>query len=140
MSLTDEERMTVVNYRLEKARITMEQLKNLVPLGYWDIIANRLYYAAYYAVSALLLQTGHTAQTHHDIIHLFGLHFIKTSLLDNRYGSLYSQLFSLRQTGDYGDTFGLTQEQVEPLIQPTEEMIARITSIVNKTKNTNSQP
>ena len=43
---------------MEKSRTTMGQVKNIVPMGYWDLIANRLYYAAYYAVSALLLQRG----------------------------------------------------------------------------------
>jgi hypothetical protein len=47
MSLSDEERYALVTYRVEKARTTMEQVKTVVPFGYWDMIANRLYYAAY---------------------------------------------------------------------------------------------
>lgn len=46
MSLSDEERYALVTYRVEKARTTMEQVKTVVPFGYWDMIANRLYYAA----------------------------------------------------------------------------------------------
>ena len=65
MSLSDDERYALVTYRMEKAHNTLEQVKNIVPLGYWDMIANRLYYAAYYAVSALLLQDGYSVQTHH---------------------------------------------------------------------------
>ncbi|MBQ9417128.1 MAG: HEPN domain-containing protein [Bacteroidales bacterium] len=68
------------------------------------MIANRLYCAVYYVVSAFLLQNGYSVQTHHGIIQLLGLHFIKTGILEKEYGTLYGQLFSLRQTGDYGDT------------------------------------
>ena len=136
MSLSEEERYALVCYRIEKARTTLEQVKNIVSTGYWDMIANRLYYAAYYAVSALLLQSGYSVQTHHGIIQMLGLHFIKTGIIDKEFGSLYGQLFSLRQTGDYGDTFGLTEKQVLPLLPQTEELIEAIASLIEKTNNT----
>ena len=112
------------------------QYKNIVSTGYWDMIANRLYYAAYYAVSALLLQSGYSVQTHHGIIQMLGLHFIKTGIIDKEFGSLYGQLFSLRQTGDYGDTFGLTEKQVLPLLPQTEELIEAIASLIDNNNNT----
>ncbi len=136
MSLSEEERYALVCYRIEKARTTLEQVKNIVSTGYWDMIANRLYYAAYYAVSALLLQSGYSVQTHHGIIQMLGLHFIKTGIIDKEFGSLYGQLFSLRQTGDYGDTFGLTERQVLPLLPQTEKFIKDIASLIEKTNNT----
>ena len=63
-------------------------------------------------------------------MHLFGLHFIKTGLIDNRFGTLYGRLFSLRQAGDYSDTFDLTEEDVTPLIVPTGEFIDVIDAFV----------
>lgn len=132
MSLSDDERYALVSYRLEKAHTTLEQVKNIVQFGYWDMMANRLYYAAYYAVSALLLQHGFSVQTHHGIIQMLGLHFIKTGIMEGRFGTLYGQLFSLRQTGDYGDTFGLTKEQVLPLLPQTEELIDAVSALVAK--------
>lgn len=125
MSLSDDERYALVNYRIDKAHTTMEQVKAIVPLEFWDMIANRLYYAAHYTASALLLQDGFSVQTHNGIIQMLGLHYIKTGVLDRKYGTLYGQLFSLRQTGDYGDTFGLTEEQVRPLLEQTAEMIEK---------------
>lgn len=136
MSLSEEERYALVCYRIEKARTTLNQVKNIVSTGYWDMIANRLYYAAYYAVSALLLQSGYSVQTHHGIIQMLGLHFIKTGIIDKEFGSLYGQLFSLRQTGDYGDTFGLTEKQVLPLLPQTEEIIEAIASLIDNNNNT----
>ena len=136
MSLSEEERYALVCYRIEKARTTLNQVKNIVSTGYWDMIANRLYYAAYYAVSALLLQSGYSVQTHHGIIQMLGLHFIKTGMIDKEFGSLYGQLFSLRQTGDYGDTFGLTEKQVLPLLPQTEELIEAIASLIDNNNNT----
>ena len=131
MGLTDEERKAVVTYRLEKANETFKQARGILPLQYWEIIANRLYYAAFYAVSALLVSTGHEAHTHNGIIQLFGLHFIKPGKVSIEHGKLYSKLFSLRLTGDYSDTYNLTEEDVLPLIDPTEQFIKAITSLIN---------
>lgn len=52
MSLNAEERTAVVEFRLEKAQRAYEQACGVVEKGYWETIANRLYYAAYNAVSS----------------------------------------------------------------------------------------
>lgn len=132
MSLSDDERQALVTYRLEKAHKTYQQAADSISLGYWEMTANRLYYAAYYAVSALLLQQGLTVQTHHGIIQMLGLHFVKTGKISKEMGTLYGRLFSMRQTGDYGDTFDLTEEEVLPLVEPTKELIETIDSILSK--------
>ena len=64
MSLNDEERRIIVNLELEKATNTMTQISELQKLGYWDNIANRLYYAVFHAVNALLINDGHPVNTH----------------------------------------------------------------------------
>lgn len=132
MSLSEDERQALVTYRLEKAHKTYQQAFDSIPLGYWEMTANRLYYAAYYAVSALLLQQGLSVQTHHGIIQMLGLHFVKTGKISKEMGTLYSRLFSMRQTGDYGDTFDLTEEDVMPLVAPTKELIQAISSMLLK--------
>lgn len=55
MSMNAEERKAVVEFRLEKAQRAYEQACGVVEKSYWETIANRLYYAAYNAVSALLI-------------------------------------------------------------------------------------
>ena len=130
MSLSEEERKIVVQYRLEKSFKMIDQVKNILPMKYWDTIANRLYYAAYYAVTALLIQNGIQVQTHQGVKRMFGYHFIMQNKIDSKYASLYSRLFSMRQTGDYDDNFDLTEEDVLQYIAPTEELIELISSMV----------
>ena len=45
MSLNDEERRIVVRLQLEKAHNTFSQIPLLSEAGYWDNVANRLYYS-----------------------------------------------------------------------------------------------
>ena len=138
MSLTFDERKAVVDFRIEKARRAFEQAQGVVELQYWETIANRLYYAAYNAVSAMLIAYGYMAHSHDGVIHLFGQHFVKPGIVDVKDGKLYHQLFTMRLTGDYDDTYGLTSEDVLPLIEPASELIEKAISIATK-KITESQ-
>lgn len=64
MSLNDEERKIVIQLEIEKAKSIFNQINELAYLGYWDNIANRLYYALFHAVSALLIYDKHSVGTH----------------------------------------------------------------------------
>ena len=86
MTLSNDERQAVVIFRLQKAEVTLEEAKGNLQMKYWAVVANRLYYAAYYAVSALLIYNGFDAQTHGGIIRLFGLHFISKGIVTRESG------------------------------------------------------
>lgn len=44
----------LINYRIERAFNTLKTAKTLANSGDWNAVANRLYYACFYAVLALL--------------------------------------------------------------------------------------
>ena len=131
MSLSADERQAVVDFRIEKARRAFEQAQGVVALEYWETIANRLYYAAYNAVSALLIAYGYSAHSHNGVIHLFGQHFVQPGIVEVKDGKLYHHLFSMRLTGDYDDTYGLTSDDVLPLITPASELIDKVIELTN---------
>lgn len=131
MSLTDDERDAIVSFRLQKAIDTLEEAKGIATLGYWNAVANRLYYACYYVTSALLINHKYAAQTHRGIIHLLGMHFIKEGIVSQDSGKLYSKLYELRQTGDYDDLFNLTESEVRPMISATEKYINELKILLN---------
>lgn len=55
---------------------------------------------------------------------------IKTGLIEKDLGKFYSRLFDLRQTGDYDDFMDFSKEQVIDLLQPANELITQIESIL----------
>lgn len=132
MSLNVEERKAVIEFRLEKAQRAFEQASGVVQMQYWETIANRLYYAAYNAVSALLIAYGHTAQSHSGVTHLFGLHFVKTGIVPADFGRIYHKLFSMRLTGDYDDTYGITEEDVLPYMEPARTLIDVVSQLARE--------
>ena len=130
-----EERKAVVEFRLEKAQRAYEQACGVVEKSYWETIANRLYYTAYNAVSALLISYGYSAQSHSGVIHLFGQHFVKAGIFPREIGKLYHDLFTMRLTGDYDDTYGLTENDVLPYIEPVKQLIQEVSTMALKRIN-----
>ena len=131
MSLTDDERGAIVSFRIQKAKDTLDEAEGIATLGYWNAVANRLYYACFYVTSALLLKNNYSAQSHSGIIHLLGMHFIKNGIVSKDAGRLYSKLFELRQTGDYDDLFNLSEEDVKPLISTAHNYINELLELIN---------
>lgn len=128
--LNYEDRKSVVLYRIEKAERTYQAALLNINNNYVETAANRLYYSAYYAVSALLLAFGIVARTHTGVKGMLGLHFINPKLLDDSFGILYARLLSLRMTGDYEDRKNLDMEEdVRPLVEPTKVLIGAVTKM-----------
>lgn len=132
MSLSDEERDAIVFYRTQKAHETLKEAVGIAPLGYWNAVINRLYYACYYMTSALLVYHGYSAQTHSGVIRLLGLHFVTKEIVPKEQSMFYSKLFELRQTGDYDDLYTLTEEEVKPLIDMAQRYIETLESLLAK--------
>jgi uncharacterized protein (UPF0332 family) len=99
MPLTDEERNAIAVYRLDKAKAALEEAKDCISLNHWNLVANRLYYAVYYASSALLISAGHAAKTHEGTIGMIGQFYVRTGILANEDGTLLARLQNLRHTG-----------------------------------------
>ena len=89
---TEEEKKQIVDYRLEKSKKTLEDAKKVIELEMWVTAANRLYYAAYYAVSALLISNNINAKTHDGIIRMFNQHFVYAGKIDRELARQYNSL------------------------------------------------
>lgn len=130
MSLTEEERKAIVIYRLEKADDTFVEAKDCASLGHWNLAANRLYYAAYYASSALLISAGHAAKTHEGTIGMIGQYYVRNGILSGEDGVLLARLQNMRHTGDYDDFLDWKKEDVEPYVSKVEAFIVKIKNLI----------
>ena len=66
-----EEREALIRYRLERARETLAEAATLAHASHWNGCVNRLYYACFYAVTALLLRKGLGSSKHSGTLGLF---------------------------------------------------------------------
>ena len=130
MSLSDEERRIVVQLEMERANRTFSEVDVLRAESLWNGVCNRLYYAVYHAISALLIHDGHQVYTHHGSHALFGLHYIKTGVLPAEYGKLYNQLQTMREESDYNCAFEAEPQDLEDKIEPARQLIETIWKMV----------
>ena len=124
--MTIENRGDYIKYRFNRALESLDDAIILTEKGKWNTVINRLQYACFYAVISLLLKHDIENQSHDGARTQFGLHFIKTGMIDKKYGKLFSKLFDYRQKGDYGDLYDYQQDIVKPLIKQAEEFIKEI--------------
>lgn len=120
----------VIQYRLEKANQTLEDAKLLANAKRWNPCVNRLYYACFYAVSALLAQNEFSSNKHTGIRSLFNLNFVKTGLISKETAEIYNDLFDRRQEGDYADFVVFSENQVVPRIAKTDNFIKAIVALL----------
>ena len=130
--MKNDERTSYVKYRIETAYKTFKAARVLADNRFWNSSVNRLYYALFYVVNALLVLNEIQTKSHTATKSQFSMHYIKTGKLDKKYGRLLSQLFDWRQKGDYENIFDYDHEMVEPLFPQVEEMIKVIEKEVNK--------
>lgn len=127
-----EQKLEYIQYRLESARKTLEAAKILAENGFWNSAVNRLYYALFYSVNALLYISDISVKKHSTVKTQFTLHYIKTGKLHKKYGQLLTELFDWRQKGDYENIFEYDSESVMPLIPAVEEMLDAVETAVNE--------
>ena len=80
MKLNEEERQIMVNLEYEKAQSFLAQAERIAAMDLWDVVANRLYYSIFHAVSALLIKDGHKVSTHKGTFVMFGQNYVKTGI------------------------------------------------------------
>jgi uncharacterized protein (UPF0332 family) len=98
----------------------------------WNACVNRLYYACFYAVSALLLKDGLSSSKHAGVRSLFNKQYVKTGKISKNLAQTYNDLFERRQESDYIDYVSFQESQVLPWISKADELIGYLTSLVQK--------
>lgn len=126
MSLTNEDRILLVAREYKKAEDFYIQATLNADLGIWDVVANRLYYSAFHAVCALLVQNGYKVGTHRGAAAQFGLHFVVTGLFSQEEGSFYSRLQSIREKADYSLSWNAEDVDLKAALTDTQAFLAHI--------------
>ncbi|KAA6341733.1 hypothetical protein EZS27_010483 [termite gut metagenome] len=122
----------LVSYRMQRAQETLKEADTLIKSGFYNAAVNRLYYACYYAVIALLLKNNISTNTHTGVKQMLGMHFIMTGRIDNKYSKFYTQLFNARISGDYDDFLWYDLEMLSELYPQSEEFINAVDIELNK--------
>ncbi len=119
MSITEEERETLIKYRTEQAYEAIEDVEFLIDNDRLKLAVNRIYYGMFYILSALALRHQFKSSKHMSLIGWFNKTFIKEKIIDQKYGKIVRNAFKRRSVGDY-DAF--VQFEKADTIQMLENM------------------
>jgi uncharacterized protein (UPF0332 family) len=132
--MNQQDREELIRYRISKAKETLKEVYVHIDNGLWNTAVNRLYYACYYAVSALLADKMINTKSHKGVRQMFGLHYGKTGIIDKNLAKFFTDLYDLRQTGDYDDFIDFTKDDIIDLLKPANEFISQAEEILFKEK------
>ena len=129
--MTDEQRRDIVSYRMENALNTLHEVKEHISHGFYNTAVNRMYYACFYAVSALLIAHQIEVKSHDGTRQKFGQHFVLTGIVPKEFGKFYRMIFEKRSAGDYEDFITHNLETAEMLYPETEKFVSSIKELVD---------
>ena len=102
---------------LSRARRALQTAETIHAEGDYDAAASRAYYAAFYAVSALLALEGKYFKKHSAVRAALHRDLISTDRLPASIGPAYDTLDAFRNTGDYGGIEHVTAEQAAEAVE-----------------------
>ena len=121
-----------ISYRIDKAEEVYSAAVLLYNAGQWNSAINRLYYACFYAASALMLKRGVGAKSHAGVIAKFSEHVVRTGEMIADEYRVYSKLLNWRTKGDYSDMFDFTEEDVASVMAPTRTFLDKVIQLIHQ--------
>jgi uncharacterized protein (UPF0332 family) len=126
----NDHKKTLIAYRLQRARETLEEARLLLDAGHVNTCVNRLYYACFYAVSALLMTRNVSTSKHTHLRSLLHRDYVKPGHIPAEMGEHFDLLFDSRQEGDYADLVVFDARDVEPWLERTESFVDYVAQLV----------
>lgn len=124
----EEEKYTRMQLSLAREALVAAEL--LIDNQSYRAAINRLYYACFYAVSALLQRLGKSAKTHSGIKTLFNAHVIQNGLLPKEYGDLYTTLSEARHETDYTVSVGIDYAETHNWLPQVKRFIDAVEALI----------
>lgn len=126
MSLNTQNRKSIVDLEFDKSRLNLEQARLAREHQYWDLVANRLYYALFHAISGLLIKSEIPVKSHKGAVMMFNYHFVRKGIVSIDEGKIVSFLQSKREEGDYNCHISVEKDDIEPYFYTCERLIEKI--------------
>lgn len=122
----DEIKGSVIQYWLRKADTALESAHSEVAAGRFDFATNRVYYACFYAASAVLLEIGLRFVKHAGVRGAIHQHLVKTGKLDAKWAKAYDRIFENRQMADYLELYEPEEAHLEELLHQAEGFVSEM--------------
>lgn len=114
----------LAGYRLELSKETLASAKLCIDNCFYRDAVNRSYYAAFYAVRAVLAVEGIDFKRHKDVIAYFNKNYVATGIFSRELGRRLGRMQMLREDSDYSDFFTASLEDAKKQYETAEMTIS----------------
>ena len=122
----------IIQARIKKSESSFQAAEVLIQQSLHLEAGNKIYYAAFHMVKALLATEDLDAKTHSGVKTLFSEHFVNRGLVLKAYGSFFSDLERTRSDFDYNDFVTYSEEEISELLSQTKEFLIEIESFIKR--------
>lgn len=116
----------MIKLESEKAAESLTGAKLLLNSKLFDEAVSSSYYAMFHLAKALLISIDKEPSTHHGLITLFGLEFVKPKIIEEIYNDLLIDAKEAREAGDYDAARKFTKEEAAEKVENAEKFSLRI--------------
>lgn len=133
--ITNSDRNILIEYRLGQARKTIDEVSKLIEADLLNIAVNRVYYGLFYCLTALALKHEFQSSKHAQLIGWFNKDFVKTGLIDIKYGKILRDAFKNRTEGDYVPFIEFESSDVLDMQKDMKEFVSVLESFIRTSDN-----
>ncbi len=123
---------TLVQYWLEKSEESLDSADSDYQAGRLSPAVRSIYYACFYALSAVMLNEGKTFRKHTAIRGALHRDLIRTGKLDSYWGRYYDEFFESRHRGDYQPLVSFESEQVQEYIIRARGFVKQMENLLER--------
>lgn len=126
MTLNNKEKQDLIDYRLEQAEETINDVELLINNKRYRSAINRIYYGMFYALSALAIENNFQTSKHRQLIGWFNKEFIYSGKLERKYGKMINKAYNFRTEGDYDAFVNYDYDITNQLYENMRDFIKRL--------------
>ena len=128
--IKDNDREILIKYRLNQSRQTIGEVSKLIESDLLNIAVNRIYYGIFYSLTALALNYEYQSSKHFQLMGWFNQKFIKTSIIELKYGKILRDSYKNRSDGDYAPFILFEKDDVLEMQSDMIDFIEKIESFL----------
>lgn len=100
-------------YRINSAIETLEAARACMDIKHYKDAINRSYYAAFYAIKAVLAIEEVDFKRHKDVVAYFNKNYVANERFEKTMGRILATLQQKREASDYDDFYVASKEEAE---------------------------
>lgn len=130
---------TIIDYWLEKSRDDLASALVNGSAGRLQVAVRDAYFCCFHAFSALLLKDSRTFRSHKEVRSALHRDYVRTGIIEPKWGKHFDWLFDNRQKVDYRPLVTFEHEEIDEILEQSQEFHREIERLVYMTGNSNSQ-